>query len=835
MVYPVMLRKGLGFLENIIRSTVIDLENRSIKTQFDRIEEKFNSFIKFEITNDGHIIIPTTRSIQYCDENGNTIRVMYPSNSINCVALNPLNNHELAVGDENGYIQIWDLEKGEPTGVRWKADERAIARIVFNRTDGTRLMSTSAYDNCQVWDARNGDAIGPVFRKVDFTLEPVISSDGKKMAFSKRVEGPIEVYEVDSGRQIIKIPNPQGQYFRKMLFDHDDQEIVASYVDVPQLECLSYGELQSDTIRWSVETGSRIGEIYEGLIGDNFYSNTHLSSIGENTFVSTQPDSAVVLIWDKITARTVHQVKLSSENVGDNSQVSPNGKLLLLQTTMFQMENREVNKPALLNKPQISATISRLLTSSNLGDVTNELLSSARVEAPVCVGISEYCIADGIAMGLFNKRNSRYPIASQDELFYGVTPSHHVPLQVFVDVLEKKIRIHVALFLDIFKGSGTTQNRISRTRASFTILANASMAVGRTGVTPHFQLELDGSKMEPGSETRIIDPVSVLEHFGTNEALIQFLEETINSMIEGTGKGVSQYFSSLVVEAPMINSWNRFDEYELIFRGFEYKMVTVDTEGSSKEIGYLFPLFTLVSHKFPAPCICGEDIALTPLLKKTEPDVRRWISLAFSENALNVLATPHRTSGRRSEKSKGGSLYARVDNYFNTEIGDVQVVRKGIAAPVSVAGGGSLTAGLRDPILKNDIVKETIGYSMAISDVHTEWSISILSDSPTEGKSSVVLRPTVYINPQKIDVQLETPLPRELNQIMSWMMDWFVTGVIVLVASAIQYVGFMKLMVDVFQYDDRVDNYRIMNVHDIPYPNSSIVIIAEVSACSSGG
>lgn len=202
---------------------------------------------------------------------------------------------------------------------------------------------------------------------------------------------------------------------------------------------------------------------------------------------------------------------------------------------------------------------------------------------------------------------------------------------------------------------------------------------------------------------------------------------------------------------------------------------------------------------------------------------------------MNVLATPHRRSGDKSKKSKGGSLYASVENYFKTEIGDIQVVRNGIAAPVTVGGGGSLTAGLRDPILKNTIIKETVGYSMSIMDAHTEWSISVLSDSPSEGQSSVMLIPSVYIDPQKIDVQLETPLPRELNQILSWLMDWFVTVVVVLVVAAIQYIAFMRLMVDVFRFDDRVDNYRIMNVHDITYPRSSIVIVAEVSACSSSG
>lgn len=121
---------------------------------------------------------------------------------------------------------------------------------------------------------------------------------------------------------------------------------------------------------------------------------------------------------------------------------------------MYQLEDQEVNKYTRLDIQQSSVTVSRLLTSSKLGDVTNELLSSARVEAPVCVGISEYCIADGIAMGLYNKIGSRYPIETQDELYYGVTPSHHVPMQVFVDVSKKKIRIYVALFWMYTKTAG---------------------------------------------------------------------------------------------------------------------------------------------------------------------------------------------------------------------------------------------------------------------------------------------------------------------------------------------------------------------------------------------
>ncbi|MED1578729.1 WD40 repeat domain-containing protein [Bacillus safensis] len=818
-----------------IRITVVDLENRNIKTQFDRDGDELEYFGESAITNDGHIIIPSTYSIQYCDENGNTIRVIHPPYLVKSIAISPLNNHELAVGDQKGYIQIWDLKKGQPTSLRWKADESGITSIVFNQTDGSRLMSTSSEGNIQVWDARNGEAIGPRFQGADLNLAPAISFDGKKLAYSKKLDRPIEVYEVDSGRQIVSIPSPQGQNLTKMMFDQDNQEILASYIQTPLLECLQYGESQIDTIRWSADTGGRIGEIYEGKIGYNFYHNSHPSSIGDNWFVSTQTESAVVLIWDKTTSRTVHQVKLSPEDTGDNSHISPDGKLLLVQTRKFQLEDKEVNKHTLLDKLQSSNTISKLLTSSNLGEVTNELLSSAKVEAPVCVGISEYCIADGIAMGLYNKIDSRYPIETQEELYYGVTPSHHVPMEVFVDVSKKKIRVNVDLFLDIYKGSGTTEHRISRTRVSFKILADPHMAVGRSDVTPYFQLKLDESMLEPGMDTRIIHPESVIEHFGTNEVLIQFLEKTIENMMVGTGKGISQYFSSLVLEAPMTNSWNRSEGYELIFRRFEYRSVTVDTDAGSEVVGYLLPLFTLVSHDFPPPCICKEDITFPPRMKTTIPDARRWISLAFSETALNVLATPHRRSGGKSRKSKGGSLYASIENYFKTEIGDIQVVRNGIGAPVNVGGGGSLTAGLRDPILKNTIIKETVGYSISIMDAHTEWSINVLSDSPSEGQSSVMLIPTVYIDPQKIDVQLETPLPRELNQILSWLIDWFVTVVVVLVVAAIQHIAFMRLMVDVFQFDERVDNYRIMNVHDITYPRSSIVIVAEVSACSSSG
>lgn len=94
-------------------------------------------------------------------------------------------------------------------------------------------MSTSSDGNIQVWDARNGEAIGPRFQGADFSLNPAISFDGKKLAYSKKLDRPIEVYEVDSGRRIVSIPSPQGQYLTKMMFDHDGQEILASYIDTP--------------------------------------------------------------------------------------------------------------------------------------------------------------------------------------------------------------------------------------------------------------------------------------------------------------------------------------------------------------------------------------------------------------------------------------------------------------------------------------------------------------------------------------------------------------------------------------------------------------------------
>ncbi|KAB2489632.1 WD40 repeat domain-containing protein [Priestia endophytica] len=809
------------------RIAITEIENGNIVYFDDNIT---SLIVDIAVTNDGRTVVAYSDSIKVYDFRGGIIREIstragtrYP-----CIALHPVDSTLMAVGNSSadGLVQLYNLDTGVPVGSEWRADNDDVDALEFNRGDGSRLMTYNSLDNIvRVWDPMSGTQIGPEHEG----YLPSISFDGKKLAFSDYKD--IQIVDVESGNTLVpKISYPHGSPYN-VSFEPEGNEIVVSYRCTPSILCTRIGESQSDIIRWSTNNGEQVGNTFEGQEygGPNITMNVWPSNASNNLFVSISEPSRWVLVWDRTTSRIVRRIMLPSNNKADLTRISPDGRYLVVtEQKLFKADSHRKNR--LLHRQYSMEKKPHRLVSTKLADVTNDLLSNAFHPAPVCAAFSEQSLADGIALGLNTKIGGRYPVSSIQGMFFAINPSHTSQVEVFADQNLRKIRVNLPLYLDLYQDQNELSQRISRTRVSFTILAEPSMVTVRSDVAQRFQLNFEGSALDSKIDTFIIDPTLVLGIFGTNEKFVTFIEKTIDNMLLSTGEGISLYLSALVIDASMPDSWNRAREYELIFRGFDFHSVQVQTSTAMEEVGYIFMMFSLVSHNFPPPCICREDTKSFSTNALDIPrDPRRYFSLGFSEEALNVLATPHRHSGDRRGKTEGVELFWEVDQYFKTEIGTIDIVPGGLEAPVSVAGGGSLTAGMKEGIFHNEIIRETVGLHMSVRDVKTKWDVAVLNDYPNKGVTSIVLVPRVIIDPKKIDVELETPLPRRVDRVVSAVVDWFITVVILLIVEAIKWVGHMELVFDL--YNNEGKSFFLLDAQSSVFENSSIVLMAEVSVC----
>ncbi|HDR7799668.1 TPA: hypothetical protein QCY03_003466 [Bacillus tropicus] len=826
-----MKKKTYDKLKN--RMTVIEVETGDIYTQFDELEV-WGLIKDVAITDNGFVIVADHYDIRYYDNTGKLIIKIYKYGE-KCIAVNPVDNNTLAIGLENGTIELWDLENGNLHRVITDAFPDGIRTLEFSR-DGSRLMAATN-NKIKVWDPTDGARIGPEHSySLSIGIKPQISFNGTKIAYisntSTSERDVISVVDCETGQPIIpqiKIPF----YVMSLAFEPNEKEIIVAQYSSAVLGCKPVGASQADYIRYSLDTGQQVGRTFEGHVYSGYSIHLSTSNAANDLFICTDDESNVVLTWKRNTARIEKHISLDFKTKAEYTRISPNGKYYLLVDQSFTPElNRTSSNEQEKLFPRIKGNGTRFNTS-NLAKVANDIMASATYPASVCAGISKYNILDGVGVGAQGKYSYRYPVPNQPTLFFAVYPSHTNPTTINLDNENRMILMNIPIFLDIHHLEENKQaHRVSRTRLNITIKAKPNM-ITQGNSAQSFELEFDGSKLdEDNIDTYIIDPTTVLGTLGSDEALIQLVEKTVKSMLKASAPGISMYLTYLIEHAQMPNTWNKAREYELIFRDFHYENVEVKIDTETENVEYIFLLCSAVSHNFPPPCICKEESeTISPISRTRHNDSRRWITLAFSNDALNTLAMPHRNSGDRIHREAGGNLRRSVNSYHKSEIGTLHINDNNIiAAKVSVTGGGSLSARLIDPLFRSTIASSTVGYDLSANNVPTKWDISFISNFNDENITSLVLKPTVFLSGENIHYKFSSSLPGSLNNAISWFKEVFLKILATIISSLIMTLGRIELMYDVFKNDQ--DNFTIVDAWGITYKDSSLVVIAEVTTCN---
>lgn len=782
------------------------------------------------VNNEGTIVVCFTHYAQVFKPNGDKANIL--DVKAQAIAFHPENANIVALGSTEG-VQLWDISTGAATSNNWDVfvgDKTKfwLRKIQFSHEKSPHILlcfsdKYSPNKAVQIWDTLSESSVGPLYQDAIFSS---LSDDGTKLIYHNGEY--IKIINVIDGKILLeqKMNNFKDTSISELVFDPTGNEFSLVYSEIPKIGCISIGESQSSVKSFSTINASQIGETFEGSVDS--WSGLKLFYLNNDKIVSANLNTNEILVWDKKKVRVTHHVNLQHNTNSDKTYtISPDKHLLLVLSSHYEPvpflpEDEYKN----------SFEVENANPSSNLTDVTNELIKSVSWPAAACAGFSEYTVLDGLALSLSKRIGIRYEIPQIPELFYGLSPSNLQPIQVIADASIRKIRITLPFMLDVYAAQKDgSLFRISRTRLTLVIIAKPSVVTFDANVAQSLELEFDNARIEGKSRTHIINPELAIQMLGHENKLIKFIETSIDQLINASGPIFSYFLESLIIDSSLPQTWNQVNEYEFIFRGFDYKPVEITTAEGKSEVGYLFLIFSVVSHNFPPQCVCRDDVS--PMLQQrySQSDIRRYFSLAFSEDALNVLAEPHRNSGFSKSHSEGGGLYYTVKTYSTTQINTLELNNEKLEAEVTVKGGGGLTAGLR--IKKWGVtwlsIKDSVSLHITFKDVKTTWDVSVLSNYPATDITSIVLEPKVMIDEKNIKVELNSHIDRRLDEIVSKALDWAITQSVIVLATVIQSFAYIELVYDI--YNNENHDYQVSNASSKIFNDSSLIITAQVDAC----
>ncbi|MBD2690320.1 P-loop NTPase fold protein [Anabaena catenula] len=208
--------------------------------------------------------------------------------AVRAVAISPHGRRRIAVGLEDGTIEIWDVL----TGQKWlscKGHTEPVRSLGFS-PDGSMVASGSHDQTVRLWDVYTGEAIGQTFSgHTSYVNSVAFSPDGSKVV-SGSWDNTVRLWDVHTG-EIIGQPFSGHTYsVNSVAFSPDGSMVVSGSRD--------------NTLRlWDINTGEAIGQPFSGHTEP--VRSVAFSPDG-NTVVSGSEDHTVRL-WDVNTGEAIGQ------------------------------------------------------------------------------------------------------------------------------------------------------------------------------------------------------------------------------------------------------------------------------------------------------------------------------------------------------------------------------------------------------------------------------------------------------------------------------------------------------------------------------------------------
>ncbi|MDD1431956.1 P-loop NTPase fold protein [Dolichospermum sp. ST_sed6] len=222
------------------------------------------------------------------------------------VAVSPQERQRIAVGLQDGTIEIWNVL----TGTKWLtcqgSHDYSVLSVSFS-PDGQTLASSGDDNKIKLWEIETGREIRTLIGHDSNVNSVSFSPDGQTLA-SGGGDNKIKLWEVETGNQIRTLSGHNG-YVNSVGFSHDGQTLVS-------------GSCDKKIKLWEVETGNQI----RTLTGHDHYVNSVSFSPDGKTLASGGRDKKIKF-WEVETGNQIRTFT-DHDNYVNSVGFSPDGQTL---------------------------------------------------------------------------------------------------------------------------------------------------------------------------------------------------------------------------------------------------------------------------------------------------------------------------------------------------------------------------------------------------------------------------------------------------------------------------------------------------------------------------
>ncbi|KAG9014188.1 hypothetical protein FRB90_005554 [Tulasnella sp. 427] len=216
----------------------------------------------------------------------------------------------LALGSEDGTIQLWDAQTGNSIGQSLEGHSGPIRSISFS-PDGTALASGSDNSTIRLWDACTGNSVGqPLEGHSDWITSISFSPDGTVLA-SGSYDNTIRLWDARTGNSIGQPLEGHTSVINSISFSPDGTVLASASSD--------------RTIRlWDARTGNSIGQPLEGHPD----WITSISFSPDGTVLASGFGDNTIRLWDARTGNSIGQPLEGHSGPIRSISFSPDGTAL---------------------------------------------------------------------------------------------------------------------------------------------------------------------------------------------------------------------------------------------------------------------------------------------------------------------------------------------------------------------------------------------------------------------------------------------------------------------------------------------------------------------------
>src|SRR5262249_21080847 len=134
---------------------------------------------------------------------------------------------EVAAASINGTVRVWSLATRNNIIQQLPHDEAVW--VEFSHDQRLLLTSATGEDRgFRVWDAHTGKPLTPLVARGERIRQAISSRDARRVATASE-EGPVRVFEAETGQELFCLPHPQAAHW--IAFNPDGTRLVTACAD----------------------------------------------------------------------------------------------------------------------------------------------------------------------------------------------------------------------------------------------------------------------------------------------------------------------------------------------------------------------------------------------------------------------------------------------------------------------------------------------------------------------------------------------------------------------------------------------------------------------------